>query len=104
MDGVAADCEAFGEAVVFLKYFSDMPGPRHYGKVAYPLDEILLLRLFAALAGADTFVDIARFGARKLDFLRRFAMGRRRTITSAISSQPSTPGSSNAASLPGSPH
>ena len=28
MDGVAADCEGFAEAVVFLKYFRDMPDPR----------------------------------------------------------------------------
>jgi len=72
MDGVAADCEAFAEAVVFLRYFRDMPDPRQCGKVTYPLDEVLLLCLLAVLAGAETFVDIARFGAKKLDFLRRF--------------------------------
>ena len=38
----------------------------------YPLDEILLLTLLAVLAGADSFVDIARFGDKKLDLLRRF--------------------------------
>jgi predicted transposase YbfD/YdcC len=72
MDGVAGDCEAFAEAVVFLKYFRDMPDPRQCGKVTYPLNEVLLLCLFAVLAGAETFVDIAGFGAKKLDFLRRF--------------------------------
>jgi predicted transposase YbfD/YdcC len=72
MDGVAANCEAFAEAVVFLKYCRDMPDPRQCGKVTYPLDEVLLLCLFAVLAGAETFVDIARFGATKRDFLRRF--------------------------------
>ena len=72
MDGVAADCEAFAEAVVFLRYFRDMPDPRQCGKVTYPLDAVLLLCLLAVLAGAETFVDIARFGAKKLDFLRRF--------------------------------
>ncbi|MFN7268526.1 MAG: transposase family protein, partial [Cereibacter sp.] len=40
--------------------------------MAYPLDEVLLLALFAVLAGAEGFTDIARFGARKLAFLRRF--------------------------------
>jgi predicted transposase YbfD/YdcC len=72
MDGVAGDCGAFGEAVVFLKYFRDMPDPRQCGKVTYPLDEVLLLCLLAVLAGAETFVDIARFGSKKLALLRRF--------------------------------
>ena len=72
MDGAAADYEAFGEAVVFLNYFRDMPDPRQRGKVTYPLDEVLLLCLLAVLAGAETFVDIARFGGKKLALLRRF--------------------------------
>ena len=50
------------EAVVFLSYFNDLPDPRQRGKVMYPLDEVLLLALLAVLAGAETFVDIARFG------------------------------------------
>jgi hypothetical protein len=37
-----------------------------------PLDEILLLCLLAVLAGAEAFTDIARFGEKKLDLLRRF--------------------------------
>jgi predicted transposase YbfD/YdcC len=40
--------------------------------VIYPLDEVLLLCLLAVLAGAESFVDIALFGERKLDLLRRF--------------------------------
>jgi predicted transposase YbfD/YdcC len=38
----------------------------------YPLDEVLLLSLLGVLAGAETFVDIARFGDKKLELLRRF--------------------------------
>lgn len=72
MDGVAADCEAFDEAVVFLRYFEDLPDPRQRAKVVYPLDELLLLCLLAVLAGAETFVDIALFGEKKRDLLRRF--------------------------------
>src|SRR3954447_2127610 len=68
----AADRGAFAEAVVFLSYFDDLPDPRQRGKVVYPLDEVLLLALLAVLAGAETFVDIARFGAKKLALLRRF--------------------------------
>ena len=40
--------------------------------MVYPLEEILLLCLLAALAGAESFVDIARFGEMKLYLLRRF--------------------------------
>jgi predicted transposase YbfD/YdcC len=72
MGGEAADCDAYGEAVVFLKYFEDLPDARQRGKVMYPLEEVLLLCLLAVLAGAETFVDIARFGSKKLAFLRRF--------------------------------
>jgi predicted transposase YbfD/YdcC len=69
-----ADSEltAFDETVVFLDYFKDLPDPRQAGKVIYPLPEVLLLCLLAVLAGAETFVDIARFGEKKLDLLRRF--------------------------------
>ncbi|WP_372402259.1 ISAs1 family transposase [Tistrella bauzanensis] len=45
---------------------------RFTGKIVYPLDEVLLLSLLAVLAGAETFTDIARFGQKKLDLLRRF--------------------------------
>jgi predicted transposase YbfD/YdcC len=72
MSEAAADCGAFGEAVVFLNHFKDLPDPRQRGKVVYPLDEVLLLCLLAVLAGAETFVDIARFGDKKLELLRRF--------------------------------
>src|SRR6516164_335601 len=63
---------AIGEGLVFLEHFRDLPDPRQPGKVAYPLDEVLLLCLLAVLAGAEAFTDIARFGTRKLDLLRRF--------------------------------
>jgi hypothetical protein len=38
----------------------------------YSLDESLLLCLLAVLAGAETIVDIARFGEKKRELLRRF--------------------------------
>jgi predicted transposase YbfD/YdcC len=72
MDGAVAGFGAIGEAVVFLDYFKDLPDSRQRGKVMYPLDEVLLLCLVAVLAGAETFVDIARFGDKKLELLRRF--------------------------------
>ena len=87
MAETAAELGALGEAVVFLNHFRDLPDPRQAGKVLYPLEEILLLCLLAVLAGAETFVDIARFGQKKLDLLRRFRPfrdGTPRMITSAI--------------------
>src|SRR6516162_8621096 len=72
MERTAGETGALGEAVVFLDYFKDLPDPRQRGKVIYPLPEVLLLCLLAVLAGAETFVDIARFGEKKIDLLRRF--------------------------------
>jgi hypothetical protein len=72
MEAASGDFGSFGEAVVFLDYFKDLPDRRQCGKVRYPLREVLLLCLLAVLAGAETFVDIARFGDTKLALLRRF--------------------------------
>jgi predicted transposase YbfD/YdcC len=63
---------ALGETIVFLEHFQSLPDPRQRGKVVYPLDEVLLLCLLAVLAGADSFVEIARFGTKKRELLRRF--------------------------------
>jgi predicted transposase YbfD/YdcC len=63
---------ALGEAIVFLAHFRSLPDPRQRGKVIYPLDEVLLLCLLAVLAGAESVVDIARFGTKKRELLRRF--------------------------------
>src|SRR6201981_4242411 len=60
------------ETTCFLHYFSGWPDHRQAGKVDYPLPEVLLLILLAVLAGAETFTDIARFGERKIELLRRF--------------------------------
>jgi len=72
MDSTAEGCAGFDETIVFLSYFRDLTDPRQRGKVTYPLEEILLLCLLAVLAGAETFVDIALFGEKKIDLLRRF--------------------------------
>jgi len=72
MQSVGSDGGAFAEAGLFLGYFEDLPDARQSGKVRYPLSEVLLLCLVAVLSGAETFTDIANFGARKLAFLRRF--------------------------------
>ena len=72
MDEDAGIIAALAETTVFLSYFKELPDHRQAGKVTYPLDEILLFSLLAVLAGAETFVDIARFGEKKLTLLRRF--------------------------------
>ena len=72
MEKAAGECGAIGETIVFLDYFKDFPDPRQRGKVVYPLDEVLLLCLLGVLGGAETFVDIARFGEKKIGLLRRF--------------------------------
>ncbi len=72
MDEDAGIIAALAETTVFLSYFKELPDHRQAGKVTYSLDEILLFSLLAVLAGAETFVDIARFGEKKLTLLRRF--------------------------------
>jgi predicted transposase YbfD/YdcC len=72
MSGAPGDCAAFDETVVFLSHFRHLEDPRQQGKVSYPLEEILLLCLLAVLAGAQTMTDIALFGRKKLELLRRF--------------------------------
>src|ERR1700674_287442 len=72
MEAVAGEFAALSETVVFLNHFKDLPDPRQPGKIVYPLAEVLLLCLLAVRGGAETFVDIARFGEKKIDLLRRF--------------------------------
>jgi hypothetical protein len=55
-----------------LDHFSALEDPRQSWKTVYPLPEILLLVLCGVMAGADDFVEIARWGERKIAFLRRF--------------------------------
>ncbi len=72
MDDGTKDRGALGETIVFLNHFKGLADHRQRGKVVYPLDEVLLLVLLAVLAGAKSFVDIARFGRMKVALLRRF--------------------------------
>jgi len=72
METAPVGFKAFSEVIVFLNHFKDLPDPRQRGKVVYPLEEILLLCLLAVLAGSEAITDIARFGEKKLEVLRRF--------------------------------
>jgi DDE_Tnp_1-associated len=74
MERTAGDTGALGEAIVFLDYFKDLPDPRQRGKVLYPLDEVLLGCLLAALVGSEAITDIARFGEKKLELIHLSAI------------------------------
>lgn len=63
---------AFDPVIEWLEHFEELEDPRQSGKVAYPLEEMLLQCLLAVLAGADSWARIAEFGKKKLAFLRRF--------------------------------
>lgn len=63
---------ALREMIVFLDPFRSLPDRRQRGKVIYSLDEVLLLCLLAVLTGAESFVEITRFGTKKLGLLHRF--------------------------------
>jgi predicted transposase YbfD/YdcC len=63
---------AFDQVVGWLEHFGPLEDPRQSGKVWYPLDEVLLLCLVAVLAAAESWVEIAEFGKKKLELLRRF--------------------------------
>ena len=52
---------------------SSVRDPRSDKNKLYPLEEILLLCVFAVLSGADGWESIADFGREKLAWLRRFA-------------------------------
>ena len=68
----ATAAEAFDRVVDFLESFEDLADPRQRAKVLYPLDEILLLVLLGVIAGCESWVEIAKFGDKKLGLLRRF--------------------------------
>lgn len=53
-----------------IDHFSALEDPRQAWKVEYPLPEIMLVVLCATLAGAETFVETARWGRTKIEFLR----------------------------------
>lgn len=63
---------AFDQVVEWLEHFREIEDPRQCGKVWYPLEEMLLLCLLAVLASAESWVEIAEFGKKKLEFLQRF--------------------------------
>lgn len=70
--GYAKAAEAFDQVVDFLEHFEPLEDPRQHAKVLYPLDEVLLLCLLGVLAGCESWVEIAKYGQKKLELPRRF--------------------------------
>jgi len=55
-----------------LTHFSKLPDPRVERTKKYPLEEIVLLMISAALSGAMGWKAIKDFGELKLDWLRQY--------------------------------
>ncbi len=68
----AKAAQAFDQVAEFLEHFEDLDDPRRRGKVHYPLDGILLLVLLGLVASCESWIEIAKFGDKKLPPLRRF--------------------------------
>jgi predicted transposase YbfD/YdcC len=64
---------AISNGIVFLSYFSELPDRRQALKVRYPLEEVLLLCLVAMICDCNCVSEIARFGEKRLELLRRFS-------------------------------
>jgi predicted transposase YbfD/YdcC len=57
---------------LLLKHFADLGDDRERWRVAYPIEEVLLLVTCATIASCDDFEDIVDWGEQHLGFLRRF--------------------------------
>ena len=57
---------------VLADRFSDLDDPRESGKVIYPLTDILVIAVCAAIAGAESYEDIVLYGKSKTDWLTEF--------------------------------
>ena len=65
---------AVKETTVFLSHFEDLQDYRQKGRSPIRSTRCCFLLLAAAMAGAETVADIARFGRAKLSFLQRFRL------------------------------
>jgi predicted transposase YbfD/YdcC len=58
--------------VSFIRHFADLPDPRLDRRKLHPLIDILAITLCATVAGADSFEQVARFGAKRVGWLKTF--------------------------------
>lgn len=56
----------------FLKHFADLPDPRSHINRKHDLLDVVFLCVCAVLSGAEGWVDIKKFGDKKLNWLRKF--------------------------------
>lgn len=73
MRGTVEDGFAPNRLALLLKEFSVLNDDREPWRVAFPLNEVLLLVVCATIAACDDFEDIVLWGEHHLDFLRRFS-------------------------------
>ena len=57
---------------VLADRFSDLDDPRESGKVIYPLTDIVVIAVCAAIAGAESYEDIVLYGKSKTSWLSEF--------------------------------
>ena len=66
--------EAFAPSRVkaLLEHFARIDDPREPWRVAYRLDEMLLLVVCGTICACDDYEFIAAWGERNIEFLRRY--------------------------------
>src|SRR5512135_3198808 len=55
-----------------VEHFSALEDPRCASKIEHRLIDILVIAVYAVIAGAESWDDIALYGHSKLDWLRQF--------------------------------
>jgi predicted transposase YbfD/YdcC len=73
MDAIFDEETPRASLAILLQHFSQIEDGRDPWRVAYPLEEVLLLLTCATIASCDDFDDIVVWGEHHLDFLRRFS-------------------------------
>jgi predicted transposase YbfD/YdcC len=58
--------------VSFIRHFADLPDPRLDRTKRHPLIDVLAITLCATVAGADSFEQVAKFGVKRVEWLKTF--------------------------------
>src|SRR5271156_3007323 len=59
-------------AVSIRQCFADVPDPRREHLRLHNLWDIIAITILAVVAGADSWVEVAKYGVSKFEFLRTF--------------------------------
>src|SRR6476659_5949476 len=73
MDTIIENESPRARLAILLQDFSELDDDRETWRVAYPIEEVLLLVTCATIASCDDFEDIVEWGEHHLDFLRQFS-------------------------------